>query len=111
MIMFPVIKGTACANGRNRVIATINPKGKIDIVSFKDKKNYWGTKYPFVRGISILLFGIYIFIVSLNRSQMISKKENQPDIEEKIAHKLKISRSIVALTISGIIGAVIVVLG
>lgn len=111
MLIFPVIKGSACKVGRNRVIATINPKGKIDIVSFKDKKNSWNTNVPFLRGIVILLYGLYIFLISLNRSQVILRKDKEPDLEEKIAKKLKVSRHIVALTISGIIGAIIGVLG
>src|SRR5690554_8475 len=100
MLIFPVVKGTACKLERNRVIATINPKGKIDIVSFKDKKNSWDTNMHFLRGIIILLHGIYIFLISLSRSQLNLKKET--DLEEKIASKLKVSRNVVVLTISGV---------
>lgn len=109
--MFPVIKGTACSHGKNRVIATINPKGKIEIVSFKDKKSFFGVEIPFLRGITIFLFGIYIFMLSLNRSQIVLGKENKRDeIEDKIAKKLKIPKNVVILTIAGIIGALIGVL-
>ncbi|MDD4110249.1 MAG: peptide chain release factor N(5)-glutamine methyltransferase [Clostridia bacterium] len=111
MLIFPVIKGTACILGRNRVISTINPKGKIDIISFKDKKNSWKTNIPFLRGITLFLYGIYIFLISLNRSQVTLKNEKEPDLEEKIAKKLKVSRHAVALSISGIIGAIIGILG
>lgn len=109
--MFPVIKGTASAHGKNRVIATINTKGKIDIVSFKDKKDYLGSRLPFWRGIILLIFGIYIFLVSLNRSQMVLGKENKPDIEEKIAQKLKVPKNVVVMTIAGLIGATIGIIG
>lgn len=112
MIMFPVIKGTACSHGKNRVIATINLKGKIEIVSFKDKKIFFDIKVPFLRGIMIFLFGIFVFIRSLNRSQIILGKENKTDdVEDKIAKKLKVSKSVIILTIAGIIGILIGVLG
>ncbi len=111
MIMFPVIKGTASAHGKNRVIATINPKGKIDVVSFKDKKDYFGIAIPFLRGITILIFGIYIFLISINRSQAILGKGKEEDFEEKIAKKLKVSKGVVAIAIAGIIGAIIGFLG
>lgn len=111
MLIFPVIKGTACKVGRNRVIASINPKGKIDIISFKDKKNSWNTNIPFLRGIIILFYGIYIFLISLNRSQVTLKKDKKSDFEEKIAKKLKVSRHTVAFTISGIIGSIIGIVG
>jgi release factor glutamine methyltransferase len=109
--MFPVIKGTASAHGKNRVIATINPKGKIDVVSFKDKKDYFGIAIPFLRGITILIFGIYIFLISINRSQAILGKGKEEDFEEKIAKKLKVSKGVVAIAIAGIIGAIIGFLG
>lgn len=111
MIMFPVIKGTASANGKNRVIATINPKGKIDIVSFKDKKDYFGRAIPFWRGIALLVFGIYIFLISLGRSQAVLGEEGKPDIEEKIAQKLKVSKNVVIMSIAGLAGAGIGILG
>ena len=61
MTSFPVINGSAIADGKSRAIAWVNPRGKIDLVSFKDKKNFLGSKIPFLRGIAFLIFGIYIF--------------------------------------------------
>ncbi len=110
MIFFPVVKGTAVTHNSNRALANINSKGKIDIISFKDKKKFIGIKIPFIRGLSVLLFGLYFFVSSLTRSQMVLGKEKE-DFEEKIAKKLKVSKSIVMITICGIVGAIIGLLG
>jgi release factor glutamine methyltransferase len=110
--MFPVVKGTACANGRNRVIGTINSKGKIDLVSFRDKKSYWGLEIPFLRGITILLFGLYVFMISLNRSQIILGKENKEEIiEENLVKHLHVSKSVMVITIAGLTGALAGIVG
>ena len=106
MIFFPVPKGSVASHKNNRVIATINDKGKIDVVSFKDKKDFWGMNIPFLRGLSLLIFGIYVFIISLNRSQL-SLGKSKEDFEDKVAKKLKIQKSVVMLTICGLLGALI----
>ncbi|MGN0748354.1 MAG: peptide chain release factor N(5)-glutamine methyltransferase [Christensenellales bacterium] len=107
MIFFPVVKGSAVSHKNNRAIATINDKGKIDVISFKDKKDFWGLNIPFFRGLSLLIFGIYLFIISLNRSQLVLGKSNKEEFEEKIAKNLKVSKSVVTLTICGFLGALI----
>ena len=107
MTSFPVINGSAIADGKSRAIAWVNPRGKIDLVSFKDKKNFMGSKIPFLRGIAFLVFGIYIFIASLRKSQLGPKTGKGEEFEEKIAKKLKVSPIVVTLTISGAIGALV----
>ena len=107
MIFFPVVKGSAVSHKNNRAIATINDNGKIDVISFKDKKDFWGLNIPFFRGLSLLIFGIYLFIISLNRSQLVLGKSNKEEFEEKIAKNLKVSKSVVTLTICGFLGALI----
>ena len=89
MTSFPVINGSAIADGKSRAIAWVNPRGKIDLVSFKDKKNFMGSKIPFLRGIAFLVFGIYIFIASLGKSQLGTKTGKGEEFEEKIAKKTK----------------------
>ena len=111
MTSFPVINGSAIADGKSRAIAWVNPRGKIDLVSFKDKKNFLGSKIPFLRGIAFLVFGIYIFIASLGKSQLGTKTGKGEEFEEKIAKKLKVSPIVVTLTISGAIGALVGFLG
>ena len=107
MTSFPVINGSAIADGKSRAIAWVNPRGKIDLVSFKDKKNFLGSKIPFLRGIAFLIFGIYIFIASLGKSQLGTKTGNGEEFEEKIAKKLKVSPIVVTLTICGVTGALV----
>ncbi len=108
--MFPVINGSVASHEKNIAMAKINQKGKIDVVSYKYKKNFWGVTLPFFRGIALLFFGIYVFITSLNKSQIILQG-NKEDLEDKIAKKLKVRRDIVTLTICGLSGALIGFLG
>ncbi len=107
MKSFPVINGSAIAEGKSRAIAWVNSKGKIDLFSFKDKKAFLRAKIPFLRGIAFLIFGIYIFVASLSRSQFERKTGKGEEFEEKIAKKLKVSPIVVTLTISGVIGALV----
>lgn len=109
MLFFPVINGSAVLKNKNRVISWVNTKGKIEIVSFKDKKNFFKTNFIFLRGILYLIFGIYIFIISLVKSEILNKTNN--DFEDKLAKKLRTSSQVVFLTISGILGTLIGFLG
>ena len=111
MKSFPVINGSALSMGKNRAVAWVDERGKIAIVSFKDKRDFFKKEIPFLRGILYLIFGIYIFISAIGKSFFAVKEKKNEVFEEKIAKKLKISPSIVILTICGLVGAVIGFLG
>ena len=77
MMFFPAVLGTAAVYEKNRAIASINSKGKIEVVSFKEKRNFFAEKIWFIRGISILIFGLYLYLISLSGSKEEIRKEKQ----------------------------------
>lgn len=77
MMLFPAVRGTAAIYEKNRAISSINPKGKIEVVSFKEKKDFFAKKIPFVRGISILFYGLYLFLISLSGSKTFFERGNK----------------------------------
>ena len=74
MMFFPAVLGTAAVYEKNRAIASINSKGKIEVVSFKEKRNFFAEKIWFIRGISILIFGLYLYLISLSGSKTFFEK-------------------------------------
>ena len=99
MMFFPAVLGTAAVYEKNRAIASINQKGKIEVVSFKEKRNFFAEKIWFIRGISILIFGLYLYLISLSGSKTFFERGNQE-------RKTKPSASVVILTSIGVIGFV-----
>lgn len=99
MMFFPAVLGTAAVYEKNRAIASINSKGKIEVVSFKEKRNFFAEKIWFIRGISILIFGLYLYLISLSGSKTFFERGNQE-------RKTKPSASVVILTSIGVIGFV-----
>ena len=102
MNFFPIINGTAAVKGKNGVISWVSDKGKIEIVSFKKKKNFFGINFPFIRGIYFSFIGIYLFIISINKSGVFLNDKNR----NKHKKKLKMSLGVVTLTVIGICFAV-----
>lgn len=95
MMLFPAVRGTAAIYEKNRAISSINSKGKIEVVSFKEKKDFFAKKIPFVRGISILFYGLYLFLISLSGSKTFFERGG----EQK---KTKPSFLVVLLSVVGI---------
>lgn len=96
MMLFPAVRGTAAIYEKSRAISSINPKGKIEVVSFKEKRNFLSKKIPFVRGIITLFYGIYLYLISLSGSKTFFERGNKSE-------KTKPSWIVVLLSILGTI--------
>lgn len=92
MQFFPAINGVFAVYKKNKAIGKVNQNGKIEVFSFKSKKQNKFLKIPFVRGLAFLLLGLYLFLFSFSG---LSK--------EKI--KQKVSKQVVVLTILGCLAA------
>ena len=65
MIIFPVAMGNACVSQNIITTATINAKGRINVSAKRSAKNFEGISFPFLRGISFFIFGIYLFVTTI----------------------------------------------
>ena len=105
MLIFPVLMGNACVKNNCTAISTINEKGKINVVGYRDKFSYENITLPFFRGIAYFLFGFYLFFKNLLMASSIDEVEN------KNINKSKFSSNWFILALSIFIGFVLGYLG
>ena len=94
---FPVVNGSAVLGGKNLAFSYINQKGEINVLSSRRKKNFWGINIPFVRAFWVLIFGIYVFLISLKTNNVFEKKE-----ENNLKYLNKNKKNVIFLTIFGL---------
>lgn len=94
---FPVVNGSAVLGGKNLAFSYINDKGEINVFSSRRKNNFWGINVPFIRAFSTLIFGIYVFLISLKTNNVFEEKE-----EKNLKYLNKNKKTVFLLTIFGL---------